>query len=77
MADGPPQLIVCAGSGSTDQGFELCERHLDWVQVWAVIPSGAKADSGGDSQRAESLNLWRQVLGGRGHGYSDRIAGGF
>jgi len=42
-----------------------------------VIPSGAKADSGGDSQRAESLNLWRQVLGGRGHGYSDRIAGGF
>ena len=42
-----------------------------------LIPSGAKADSGGDSQRAESLNLWRQVLGGRGHGYSDRIAGGF
>jgi len=42
-----------------------------------IIPSGAKADSGGDSQRAESLNLWRQVLGGRGHGYSDRIAGGF
>ena len=42
-----------------------------------LIPSGAKADSGGDSQRAESLNLWRQVLGGHGHGYSDRIAGGF
>jgi hypothetical protein len=42
-----------------------------------IIPSGAKADSGGDSQRAESLNLWRQVLGGHGHGYSDRIAGGF
>jgi hypothetical protein len=43
----------------------------------ALIPSGAKADSGGDSQRAESLNLWRQVLGGHCHGYSDRIAGGF
>jgi superfamily II DNA or RNA helicase len=42
-----------------------------------LIPSGAKADSGGDSQRAESLNLWRQVSGGHGHGYSDRIAGGF
>ena len=42
-----------------------------------LIPIGAKTDSGGDSQRAQSLNLWRQVLGGRGHGCSDRIAGGF
>ena len=48
----------------------ICWEH-------GIIPSGAKADSGGDSQRAESLNLWRQVLGGHGHGYSDRIAGGF
>ena len=47
------------------------------AEILGIIPSGAKADSGGDSQRAESLNLWRQVLGGHGHGYSDRIAGGF
>ena len=45
--------------------------------TYEFIPIGAKADSGGESQRAKSLNLWRQVLGGRGHGCSDRIAGGF
>ena len=68
---------------------ELCHLYLwqdgGWVDAADrakgpksnIIPSGSKADSGVDSQRSESLNLWRQVLGGHCHGYSDRIAGGF
>ncbi len=61
------------------QGFPVNTARSEETRkaLQHLIPSGAKADSGGDSQRAESLNLWRQVLGGHGHGYSDRIAGGF
>jgi len=36
IADSLPKLIVGSSSGSADQGFELGERHLDWVQVRAV-----------------------------------------
>ena len=35
-SNGLPELVVCSGSGLSDQGFDLGECHLDGVQVGGV-----------------------------------------